>query len=1076
MGRIERKTAILAKELQRYNIDIAALSETRLSGEDQLVEKDSGYTIFWSGRSEKEKRQSGVGFAVKNSLVGRIEQPVGVSDRIIKLRLPLVAGRYLSIVSVYAPTLTSSEENVTAFYQALRSTLASIPCAESLIVLGDFNARVGSDSHTWSPIGPFGTGKLNSNGLMLLQLCTELNLVISNTFFHQKNNATWFHPQSKHGHVLDHIICRRSDLRNVCKVKVMRGADCDTDHLMVRAKLKVFVRRKNRCNSVKVPRRIDVGKLKSEHTRADLVSAFNQVDFTNCNWDSLKDVLYQKGSEVLGLRRVKHRDWFEENSEEINSLIEEKRKAHLRLLNATADGRPTAASQHSAIKANVQKRIRQIKNKWWSDLSKDIQLAHNQKDTKRFYSLLRQAYGPKSSSLTPLLSKDGETLHKSPDEILDRWYEHFRDLFHNPSVVDTAAIDTLPQQPLHSELDDEPTLEEVVKCIMSVNTNKAPGLDGVPVELLRHGGPNVHLAVHSIILSVWRGIQVPQDWVDAILIMLYKGKGKKSVCGSYRGISLLEAVGKVFARLLLNRLESSICKDAIPEAQSGFRGGRGTIDMIFSARQLVEKCIEQNRSLCQVFVDLTKAFDTVNRDALWTVLGKFGCTNSFVNKFRQLHANMKGRVNFNGQLTKELPIDNGVKQGDIPAPTLFSLYLAAMLWYAFNDCDIGVEIHFRTSGKVFNLKRLQSKTMVSSALFRELLYADDADLVTHSPEEMQIVMDRFSDACTKFGLTISIEKTKVMFTPASGQMYVEPDIFVYGNRLDVVKEFVYLGSKQSNDGQLDAEIKERISRAAGSFGGLEERVWSDRDIYLSTKVEVYTTCVLTCLLYASETWTLYKRHIDRLDRFHLNCLRRILNLKWQDMTPDTTVLERAKTSGIAVLLVKNQLRWAGHLVRLDEQRLPKQIFYGELSSGKRPQHNPKKRFKDCLKVNLKKLDISVDDWEALATDRAQWRKTISDGARNFESGRIKHAKLKRACRKQLPVTAPTMELLKCNVCGRQLLSKGGLAMHLKSHDDFIPLECQLCSKTCKTARGLRTHMKTHDHQRRGQGDEGTALV
>ena len=83
----------------------------------------------------------------------------------------------------------------------------------------------------------------------------------------------------------------------------------------------------------------------------------------------------------------------------------------MRLLNATVDGRPTAASQHSAIKANVQKRIRQIKNKWWSNLSKDIQLAHNQKDTKRFYSLLRQAYGPKSSSLTPLLSRDGETLH-----------------------------------------------------------------------------------------------------------------------------------------------------------------------------------------------------------------------------------------------------------------------------------------------------------------------------------------------------------------------------------------------------------------------------------------------------------------------------------------------------------------------------------------------------------------------------------------------------------------------------------------------------------------------------------------
>ena len=107
--------------------------------------------------------------------------------------------------------------------------------------------------------------------------------------------------------------------------------------------------------------------------------------------------------------------------------------------------------------------------------------------------------------------------------------------------------------------------------------------------------------------------------------------------------------------------------------------------MIFSARQLVEKSLEQRVPLCQAIVDLTKAFDTVNRDALWKVLSKFGCTPAFVDKFKDLHRNMKGRVNFNGQLTEELPIDNGVKQGDIPAPTLFSLYLTAVLWYAFHD-------------------------------------------------------------------------------------------------------------------------------------------------------------------------------------------------------------------------------------------------------------------------------------------------------------------------------------------------------------------------------------------------------
>ena len=148
--------------------------------------------------------------------------------------------------------------------------------------------------------------------------------------------------------------------------------------------------------------------------------------------------------------------------------------------------------------------------------------------------------------------------------------------------------------------------------------------------------------------------------------------------------------------------------------------------MIFSAKQLQEKCIEQRMPLYQVFVDLTKAFDTVNRDALWKVLGKCGCPPEFVDKFKKLHRSMKARVNFDGQLSEEISVDNGVKQGDIPAPTLFSIYLSAMLWLAFHDCDIGVAIRFRTSGNVFDLRRFNAKTMVSEFVVRELLYADDS--------------------------------------------------------------------------------------------------------------------------------------------------------------------------------------------------------------------------------------------------------------------------------------------------------------------------------------------------------------
>ena len=1085
-NRTERKTALLANELARYNIDIAALSETRFSGEDQLTEPDSGYTIFWSGKSEKERRVAGVGFAVKNTLIDKIEQPVGVNERIMTLRIPLAANRYMTIISVYAPTLVSSEEDIMSFYHALRTLVTKIPKSESVVILGDFNARVGSDNDIWKPLGPFGVGNVNSNRLLMLQLCTELDMVITNSLFYQKkeHKATWFHPQSKHGHLLDYIVCRRSDLRNFCKVKVMRGADCDTDHLMVRAKLKVSIRRKSRFNGVKVPKRIDISRLKDTDVRDALKSEFDQTDFSGCDWGSFKKLVYDKGSETLGLRVTKHRDWFGDNSVEINSLLDEKRNAHQQLLNSSPHNKAEYVAKFAHVKSKVQRRLRQIKNKWWSDISNQAQAAYNRKDTKSFYSLLRQAFGPRSSSITPLLANDGTSLLKTPEDIMRRWFEHFRDLFHNPSVVNDAAVESIPQQDTHPELDNEPSLDEVIQCIKQVNTDKAPGLDGIPVELLLHGGSNVHSAVHSLILSVWNGNPVPQDWIDAIMITLYKGKGKKSICSSYRGISLLETVGKVFARLLLNRLEKYVCPEVIPESQSGFRAGRGTVDMIFSARQIIEKCNEQRVPLCQVFVDLTKAFDTVNREALWKVLGKFGCTSSFVDKLRQMHRSMKARVNFNGQLSEELNIDNGVKQGDIPAPTLFSLYLTAVLWYAFHDCDIGVFLRFRTSGKVFNLRRFQADTLVHDSLIRELLYADDADLLTHSVADMQSVMDRFENACTSFGLTISIDKTKVMYTAAPGETYAEPDIYVYGRRLDVVKHFVYLGSTLSDDGSLDAEIKERISKASSSFGMLEDRVWSDRDLTLNTKLAVYESCVLLALLYASETWTLYQAQMKLLERFHQYCLRHILGIKWQSRTPDTVVLSKANLDSISAIVVRNQMRWAGHLVRMDDSRLPKQLFYGELSSGKRSQHKPKKRFKDNVKDNLKLMGIAEDNWEVLAADRDKWRKLIFDGANLYESNRIARAELRRACRKRESLPANCGSVWICEVCDRSLLSKAALVNHLKSHDrataaPVIPcsiptneahiLSCPLCPKVCKSTGGLKRHLKIH-------GDAGSVAV
>ena len=178
------------------------------------------------------------------------------------------------------------------------------------------------------------------------------------------------------------------------------------------------------------------------------------------------------------------------------------------------------------------------------------------------------------------------------------------------------------------------------------------------------------------------------------------------------------------------------------------------------------------------------------------------------------------------------------------------------------------------------------------------------------------------------------------------------------------------------------------------------------------------THVSSALLYGSETWSTYRR-LKLLESSHQKCIQRMLKIRLMSNTPDTVVLERASTTSIEMKIILNQMQWAGHRCRMKDERLPKQLFYGELSIGKRPQHKPRKRFKDVLKSNLKALEIDVDNWEVLTESRPTWRKLVRKGCSVFEEKRVERAALKHALRKQDESEVPVdvQEELKCNACG-----------------------------------------------------------
>ena len=225
--RPERATVIICRELEKAGIDICALSEVRRQ-EFNTIERS--HTIFWSG-----------------SLLSQFKMnPKPINDRFSTLRLKLMDGSHLTLISVYGPTMQRAQEEKERFYENLGECVDDAK-NDGIIILGDLNARVGKDWLLWpSVLGKHGVGSMNSNGLMLLEFCSRHQLTIMGSMLQLKDSlkTTWQHLRSKHWHQIDHVLANETAMQYITVTKVNTKADCLTDHRLLICKCSFRILRK----------------------------------------------------------------------------------------------------------------------------------------------------------------------------------------------------------------------------------------------------------------------------------------------------------------------------------------------------------------------------------------------------------------------------------------------------------------------------------------------------------------------------------------------------------------------------------------------------------------------------------------------------------------------------------------------------------------------------------------------------------------------------------------------------------------------------------------------------------------
>ena len=541
---------------------------------------------------------------------------------------------------------------------------------------------------------------------------------------------------------------------------------------------------------------------------------------------------------------------------------------------------------------------------------------------------------------------------------MEIWKEFFYDLLNReerPDIIERAHI---PELDMHIE---EPTIDCVRKAIKSLKNNKAPGLDNISAELIKHGGEILEFQLFKLIIKIWRVEAIPNDWDTGNIIPVHK-KGDRTVCANYRGIMLLPVCYKVLTIIIKEKLDPYI-ENGLGEYQSGFRKGRSTIDHIFTIRQIMEKCWEYNKDIWQIFVDFKQAYDSINRASLWNIMAEFNIPSKLIKLVKACYNNSKACVQVGQRRTTEFGIKSGLRQGCLLSPILFNMVLEKVK-RSIDEIQGGVDI--------------------GGVNIQTLAYADDVDVIGMEIDQVKEVYDSYKTEAERVGLVVNQNKTKIMrMSREEGQIGVQDDQVIIDG-LEKVKEFKYLGSTLTSMNDMKKEIMTRIAAGNRCLYSLLDII-KKRGISRYTKQRIYNSIIRPITTYGCETWTLTKQLNRKLLVFENNVLRRITapvfdveENRWR-RRHNEEVREIARQCYITDFIGSQRLRWLGHVARMEEVRLPRKIFEGTVE-GRRPVGRPRKRWKDNVMEDLEKVGIQnpVEEWEDLARDRRTWRGLVRE--------------------------------------------------------------------------------------------------
>ena len=342
-----------------------------------------------------------------------------------------------------------------------------------------------------------------------------------------------------------------------------------------------------------------------------------------------------------------------------------------------------------------------------------------------------------------------------------------------------------------------------------------------------------------------------------------------------------------------------------------------------------------------------------------------GVQEKLIRLIKSIYDKSEAAVRQDRQLTEWFKTTVGVRQGCTLSPDLFNLVLEAVMRLALENEEVGLKL----CGRLVN----------------NLRFADDINLMSETTVGLQKITDQISQQGERLGLVINSGKTKVM-TISKEQQQQDLRIAVNGNKLEQVKEFVYLGGQISQDGRCESDIKRRIGLTWAVFNKLTN-IWNCRNLTMEIKLQVFEAMVIPVLMYGSECWTMRKEDERRILVAEMCWLRRILGVSRLQHIRNDDIRRRTGTQVTTVDRIKaRRLRWFGHVSRMGSDRIPYLALH-TMVDGVRSRGRPRARWRDGVMEDIKERGLEFPEATSLTKDRDGWRKFARPYRRGGADGR-----------------------------------------------------------------------------------------